>query len=254
MNRSPQLRLRFTLIELLVVIAIIAVLASLLLPALAFARARARSTQCVGNLRQINLALGMYLDDFNEALPPYPLSVPETYYTSLSISGVKTPYNLGLLVIPSYIGDHRALYCPDVEIRTTGWGGPTAANNRRRTWISRLPAEMLAGNTACDYIHAWSPMRGTATKLGSFESLRTSYGTMRFWIGESFCAQDNVGYSKLSHPTVYVSNIAATDGSVDTITNWPNSQPASGDANYFRPFNDRWNYGFWRYFGTGKGL
>lgn len=69
-NVRSRCRAGFTLIELLVVIAIIAILAAILFPVFARAREQARRSVCLSNMKQIGLALGMYLQDYDQTFPP----------------------------------------------------------------------------------------------------------------------------------------------------------------------------------------
>jgi prepilin-type N-terminal cleavage/methylation domain-containing protein/prepilin-type processing-associated H-X9-DG protein len=102
LREEVSMKRAFTLIELLVVIAIIAILAAILFPVFAQARAQARKTSCLSNFKQLNLAANMYLQDYDECYALW-------HHTST--------YNSPLDEIPQtvwqpYIKNEQILACP----------------------------------------------------------------------------------------------------------------------------------------------
>jgi prepilin-type N-terminal cleavage/methylation domain-containing protein len=106
----------FTLVELLVVIGIIAILIGILLPVLANARDRARSTQCANNLRQAVLSLSMYEATYRVFPRVWDWDYGRYQPINLPKSWVDMLVELGFLRVPDLAhGNYGVLACPSVE-------------------------------------------------------------------------------------------------------------------------------------------
>jgi prepilin-type N-terminal cleavage/methylation domain-containing protein/prepilin-type processing-associated H-X9-DG protein len=140
---SAQGRGGFTLIELLVVIALIAILAALLLPALARAKAAGQSAKCKSNLHQIGIALGLYTLDFRK----YPL---------LRTGGlpVSAPIYWDAMLLPMAGNSRGVFLCPSDSTNTdwanqlSGWTpNPDYGYNSAGTGSYRQEALGLDGGS-----------------------------------------------------------------------------------------------------------
>ncbi len=117
----------FTLIELLVVIAIIGILAAMLFPVFARAREAARKTQCLANVKNIAIALNMYLTDFDRTPPANADKAAQHVFLSLYDDGCSydggadmataaNPYLRWPVVLDEYVKSREVWKCPSAQI------------------------------------------------------------------------------------------------------------------------------------------
>jgi prepilin-type N-terminal cleavage/methylation domain-containing protein/prepilin-type processing-associated H-X9-DG protein len=128
----------FTLIELLVVIAIISILAAILFPVFARARENARRASCMSNLKQMGLAVMMYVQDYDETYPP-------AYITALTSQAPPNKYKwhntiwFWPQIIYPYHHSEQVFFCPSAPWESTYLNKPVAYTDNYGVNVMLIP-------------------------------------------------------------------------------------------------------------------
>ena len=202
----------FTLIELLIVIAIIAILASMLLPALQQARERARTTNCINNLKQIGTGISIYAGDFNGWFPYVPTANDNNYNTLNTHKFRYGNANHGMaaaLIDTGIIASAKSFEC---AARSAG-APPTESgfNRYNMSWITRsCPDWLLSSYRFLPFL--WEEAYGKWQ-----ENLTHSYRLN--YPNRAMAADEFLKLNDQPHAHVVKSNVLYQDGVVLTVDN-----------------------------------
>lgn len=153
----------FTLIELLVVISIIALLLSILMPALAKAKESAIRVMCTSNLHQQGIALSAYGAAYNK-FPPAPQPGLWPFggmgYLANATDVVYQPAGQGALLKGNFLSDPHFLYCPGAKKYHITYDSVFVAYQKDRTWNPLWPNELRYDVLFVGYPYwvSWSPL------------------------------------------------------------------------------------------------
>jgi len=168
----------FTLIELLVVIAIIAILAAILFPVFAKARAKARQASCLSNNRQIATAMLSYAQDYDETMPLGFLPVGGSPYAYSGGGITMPPDNRAADAIT--IGRRARFALNAIQPYMKNWGlyccGVTDPALRLYGWPSYMMLDVNVHYNGCLHNCSMAAVRAPAKIFLTWEARGTSYG------------------------------------------------------------------------------